>query len=39
MQSQVPRQRWDVDSFYDPDGSASKIYTRFAALASVSALA
>jgi hypothetical protein len=31
VQSIMPRQRWDVDAFYDPDGGSGKMYTRIAA--------
>ena len=31
VQSIVPRQRWDMDAFYDPDGGSGKMYTRIAA--------
>ncbi len=31
--TEIPRERWDMDDFYDPDPSAAgKIYTRHAAL-------
>ena len=30
--SEVPRDRWDIDSFYDPDPDAKgKMYTRYGA--------
>ena len=38
VQSIVPRQRWDVDAFYDPDGGSGKMYTRIAATIQVSPL-
>lgn len=35
MQSIVPLERWDMDGFYDPQGTAGKLYTRIAAFVQV----